>query len=144
MCIRDRPGGNAVYGDYSMVERTNYDAAGRWPANVALDDAAAVQLDRVSRDGASRFFYTAKAGRDERPVVDGVAHPTVKPLDLMRWLIRLITPPGGKVLDPFGGSGTTAEACVIEGFRCVLVERESTYLPLIVHRLTRPIQQVIA
>lgn len=96
--------------------------------------------------GASRFFYTAKAGRDERPVVDGVAHPTVKPLDLMQWLIRLITPPGGRVLDPFAGSGTTAEACVIEGFRCTTIEREATYLPLIVHRLTKPtgIQQVLA
>lgn len=68
-----------------------------------------------------------------------VAHPTVKPLDLMRWLVRLVTPPGGLVLDPFAGSGTTAEACVIEGFRCITIEREPTYLPLIVARLTKPI-----
>jgi site-specific DNA-methyltransferase (adenine-specific) len=56
----------------------------------------------------------------------------------MRWLVRLVTPPGGFVLDPFAGSGTTAEACTLEGFRCLTVEREASYLPLIVERLTRP------
>src|SRR5699024_8470801 len=50
--------------------------------------------------GASRFFYSAKAPKSERPNVDGVQHPTVKPLAIMRWLIRLVTPPGGTVLDP--------------------------------------------
>jgi len=90
--------------------------------------------------GASRFFYVAKAPTAERPREDGVAHPTVKPLDLMRWLVRLVTPPGGTVLEPFAGSGTTAEACVIEGFRCIAIEREADYLPLIVQRLTKPIQ----
>jgi DNA modification methylase len=90
--------------------------------------------------GASRFFYTAKADQHERPKVNGVAHPTVKPLDLMRWLVRLVTPPGGTVLEPFAGSGTTAEACVIEGFKCIAIEREPDYLPLIVARLTKPIQ----
>jgi site-specific DNA-methyltransferase (adenine-specific) len=94
--------------------------------------------------GASRFFpvfrYEAKADSNERPRVNGTAHPTVKPLNLMRWLVRLVTPPGGLVLDPFAGSGTTAEACVIEGFRCTAVEREAAYLPFIVARLTKPIQ----
>lgn len=97
--------------------------------------------------GASRFFpvfrYEAKAPSSERPTVDGVAHPTVKPLDLMRWLVRLVTPPGGIVLEPFAGSGTTAEACVIEGFRCIAIERKSTYLPLIVARLSKPIEPVL-
>lgn len=97
--------------------------------------------------GASRFFpvfrYAAKAGSDERPRINGTAHPTVKPLDLMRWLVRLVTPPGGTVLDPFAGSGTTAEACVIEGFHCITIEREADYLPLIVSRLTKPIEQVL-
>ena len=69
-----------------------------------------------------------------------VAHPTVKPLDLMRWLVRLVTPPGGTVLDLFAGSGTTGEACIVEGFKCVLIEREAAYLPLIVARLSKPIQ----
>lgn len=93
--------------------------------------------------GASRFFptfhYEAKAPASERPSVDGVQHPTVKPLDLMRWLVRLVTPPGGVVLEPFAGSGTTAEACVHEHMRCIAIEREAEYLPLIVARLTKPI-----
>jgi DNA modification methylase len=92
--------------------------------------------------GASRFFYTAKAGSDERPRANGVAHPTVKPLDLMRWLVRLVTPPGGIVLEPFAGSGATVEACILEGFRCVAIEREADYLPLImqrIHRQTDPV-----
>lgn len=95
--------------------------------------------------GASRFFpvfrYTAKAAGHERPTANGVAHPTVKPLDLMRWLVRLVrlvTPPGGLVLDPFAGSGTTAEACIHEHMRCITIERELDYLPLIVARLTKP------
>lgn len=90
--------------------------------------------------GASRFFYVAKAPTSERPRVGGVAHPTVKPLDLMRWLVRLVTPPGGTVLEPFAGSGTTAEACVLEDFRCIAIEREADYLPLIVSRLDKPVQ----
>ena len=87
--------------------------------------------------GASRFFYTAKAPKRERPNVGGVQHPTVKPLAIMRWLIRLTTPPGGVVLDPFAGSGTTIEAALIEGFNPVGIEMEAEYLPLIQHRIDR-------
>lgn len=82
--------------------------------------------------GASRFFYTAKASRRER---EGSKHPTVKPLDLMRWLVRLVTPPGGTVLDPFAGTGTTGEAALMEGFSCVLIEREAEYVADIEKRL---------
>jgi hypothetical protein len=88
-----------------------------------------------SQGGASRFFltvqpdaapyfYTAKAPGQERLVINGVAHPTVKPLELMRWLVRLVTPPGGLVLDPFGGSGTTGEAAMLEGFRSVVLDND--------------------
>lgn len=95
--------------------------------------------------GASRFFpvfrYEAKAPTSERPNADGVQHPTVKPLDLMRWLVRLVTPVGAVVLEPFAGSGTTAEACVLEDRQCIAVEREADYLPLIVSRLRKPVQQ---
>lgn len=86
--------------------------------------------------GASRFFYVAKAPAKERPKVDGIAHPTVKPLTLMRWLVRLVTPPGGLVLDPFAGSGTTLQAAQLEGFNAIGIERELTYLPLIKARLS--------
>lgn len=95
--------------------------------------------------GASRFFpvfrYEAKAPTSERPNADGVQHPTVKPLDLMCWLVRLVTPVGAVVLEPFAGSGTTAEACVLEDRRCIAIEREAHYLPLIVSRLQKPVQQ---
>lgn len=73
---------------------------------------------------AARFFYTAKADADDRL---GSKHPTVKPVDLMQWLVRLVTPKGGIVLDPFGGTGTTAEACYREGIRSTIVEREIEY-----------------
>lgn len=101
--------------------------------------------DRVVLDsgGASRFFpvfrYEAKAPASERPrLADGTAHTTVKPLSLMCWLIRLVTPPGGLVLDPFVGSGTTLEAAAIEGFHAVGVERERPYADLCVARLSKP------
>lgn len=90
--------------------------------------------------GASRFFscfkYQAKAPKSQRPTVDGVAaHPTVKPIELMQWLVRLVTPSGGIVLDPFAGTGTTGEACLEEGFKCVLIEKDEGYLKLIQARL---------
>lgn len=93
--------------------------------------------------GASRFFpvmhYAAKAPTAERPEVDGVQHPTVKPLALMQWLVRLVARPGALVLEPFAGSGTTLEACIAEGMRCVGIEREAKYLPLIQQRLSKGI-----
>ena len=98
--------------------------------------------------GASRFYptfrYQAKAPTSERPRLDdGTAHETVKPLGLMRWLVRLITPPGGTVLDLFAGSGPTAEACIIEGFRCVLIEQDPKSAELIKTRLSKPIQPTL-
>ena len=99
------------------------DDVGTWPADAG--------------GGASRFFYVAKADATERPRVNGTAHPTVKPLSLMRWLVRLVTPPGGTVLEPFAGSGTTVEACIIEGFDCIAIEKTDEYLPLIMQRIHR-------
>jgi site-specific DNA-methyltransferase (adenine-specific) len=91
--------------------------------------------------GPSRFFYTAKAGAAER---DGATHPTVKPLDLMRWLVRLVTPPGGLVLDPFLGSGTTAIAAHAEGFRCIGIEREPEYVEQAIERIRRRLDPAAA
>ncbi|SHP62684.1 Modification methylase HindIII [Mycobacteroides abscessus subsp. bolletii] len=105
----------------------------------------ATGAEYADEGGASRFFpvfrYEAKAPTSERPNADGVQHPTVKPLDLMRWLVRLVTPVGAVVLEPFAGSGTTAEACVLEDRQCIAIEREADYLPLIVSRLQKPMQQ---
>ena len=110
--------------------------------------AAGRESYRAHSGGASRFFpvfrYEAKAPASERPrLADGTAHNTVKPLDLMRWLVRLVTPPGGTVLDPFAGSGTTGEACVIEGFNCILTEKDPSSAELIKARLSKPIQPVL-
>lgn len=80
---------------------------------------------------ASRFFYCAKAGKGDRA---GSEHPTVKPIALLRYLVRLVTPPGGTVLDPFAGSGTTGAAARAEGFSSVLIERDPAYANDIRHR----------
>jgi DNA modification methylase len=73
---------------------------------------------------AARFFYTSKADSDDRA---GSQHPTVKPLDLIQYLCRLVCPPGGTVLDPFAGTGTTGEAAWREGMHAILIEREAEY-----------------
>jgi site-specific DNA-methyltransferase (adenine-specific) len=115
--------------------------------------------------GASRFFYVAKASKrdrnegledlearvgengnkwtdqdyrrgDEAPVTAWQNfHPTVKPTELMRYLVKLVTPPGGAVLDPFTGSGSTGKATILEGFDFVGVELTEEYLPIIEGRL---------
>lgn len=94
--------------------------------------------------GASRFFptfrYEAKAPGHERPEVDGVEHATVKPLALMRWLVRLVTRPGGRLLDLYAGSGTTGEAALLEGMTVDLIELEADHLPLILARVRKPLQ----
>jgi hypothetical protein len=82
---------------------------------------------------AARFFYTAKAGKAERG--KGNNHPTVKPLDLMAYLCRLVTPPGGTVLDPFMGSGTTIKAALSEGFNAVGIELDPAYFEIVRNRL---------
>jgi DNA modification methylase len=94
---------------------------------------AELEARRMDAGGASRFFYCAKASRRERGEVN--THPTVKPLALMRWLCRLITPPGGMVLDPFMGSGTTGLACLQEGRKFVGIERDKNYFKIAQRRL---------
>jgi site-specific DNA-methyltransferase (adenine-specific) len=120
---------------------------GRWPANVVHDGSAEV-CDRFVE--SSRFFaglgwgdvdegsflYCAKAGRRERNAGDtDNRHPTVKPIALMRWLVRLVTPPDGTVLDPFLGSGTTAVAATLEGVKWVGCEMTEDYWPIIEGRV---------
>lgn len=87
--------------------------------------------------GASRFFYCAKAPKRERPEVDGTWHVSVKPLALMRWIARLAAPRGSIILDPFAGSGTTGEACLLEGQRVHMIEADPKHIPLIEARLQR-------
>lgn len=87
---------------------------------------------RDDSGSAARFFYSAKADAEDRL---GSKHPTVKPVDLMAWLCRLVTPKGGVVLDPFAGSGTTGLAALRQGFGAVLIEREAEYVADIQRRL---------
>ena len=186
-------------------------AAGRWPANVILDEVTAGLLDEQSGErgasakasgatlsgastshsrgkfngvedtpfygdsgGASRFFYVAKASKRDRnegleelearivnentpPGTLGSNspragagrngatknfHPTVKPTALMRYLIKLVTPEGGVVLDPFTGSGSTGKAALLDGFQFVGVELTEEYLPIIEGRLRWASEQV--
>lgn len=81
---------------------------------------------------AARFFYSAKADAEDRM---GSGHPTVKPVDLMRYYCALVTPPGGTVLDPFAGTGTTGIAATAAGFASILIERESEYVADIQRRI---------
>lgn len=189
-------GTGALHIDAARIPATDHQP--RWPANVVIDEAAADRIDSQTVDratraalaavddpgalegyvgGASRFFFCAKAGRDEKPWQDGShgnryvctgcghgqyhyradgcprcgeplpddrgsneLHPTVKPLALMRWLVRLVTPRGGVVLDPFAGTGTTGEAARLEGFKATLIEAHEPYLHLIRQRLDKPWQ----
>lgn len=91
---------------------------GRWPANLIHDGGEFLGEE-------ARFFYCAKASKRDRD--EGNTHPTVKPTDLMRYLCRLVTPPGGTVLDPFTGSGSTGKAAKLEGFRFIGFERDAEY-----------------
>lgn len=115
----------------------------RWPANVALDAAQAESLDLLTGSwrgvpASSRFpifRYEQKAHGAERPRAYGVSHSTVKPLSLMRWLVRLLTPHGGLVLEPFAGSGATVEAALEEGMQVVAIEKDTSFIPLIASRI---------
>jgi site-specific DNA-methyltransferase (adenine-specific) len=79
----------------------------------------------------SDVFGDDEWGRRERNVKPSTNHhPTVKPVALMRWLVRLVTPPGGTVLDPFAGSGSTGVACVLEGCAAILCEQDPDYLAI--------------
>ena len=113
--------------------RHNTQTAGRWPANLIHDGSpeAVAGMPETGDDGgsAARYFYSAKTSPAERA---GSRHPTIKPLALMRYLVRLVTPPGGVVLDPYLGSGTTLLAAEAEGVTCYGAEAE--HLEDILHR----------
>lgn len=124
---------------------------GRFPANVVHDgseevEAAFARFEEPDNVGSpSRFFYTGKATREEREFglsqlpasKHGIrnVHTTVKPLALMRWLVRLVTRRDGLVLDPFAGSGTTLLAAKLEGMRWCGIERESEYAAIAAARV---------
>lgn len=108
------PGKNGIYGTFNGHE---------YPQQLGLGDSGS----------AARFFYCAKASKKDRG--EGNNHPTVKPVALMEWLVTLVTPQGGVVLDPFAGSGTTLVACERLGFDSIGIEREAEYVEIIKRRL---------
>lgn len=91
---------------------------------------------------AARFFYCAKASKKDRGGENN--HPTVKPTDLMAYLCRLVTPPGGVVLDPFMGSGSTGKAAMLEGFHFIGIEREAEYLEIARARISAVAPEVLS
>lgn len=105
---------------------------GRWPTNVMLDQKA-LRMLKVQRESATRFFYVPKPSVKEKGEYNH--HDTVKPLELMKYLCRLVTPPGGTVLDPFAGSGTTLLAAKLEGFSAIGIELEDKYCEIIRKRM---------
>jgi hypothetical protein len=118
--------------DAGRVEEDGHDP--RWPANVAHDGSE--QVADILADKA-RYFYCAKAGKKDRDLPGGGVnnHPTVKPLDLMRWLVRLVCRPDGVVLDPFTGSGSTGVAALMEGCTFIGIERDEEYASIANQRL---------
>ena len=98
---------------------------GRWPANVIHDGL---------EEEWAKYFYCPKASKKEK---GDTKHPTVKPLELMRYLVKLITPKDGIVLDPFAGTGTTGEACTLEGRNYYLIEKTKEYIPDIENRINK-------
>lgn len=112
-----------VYGKMNRHGEKSRDA--RYHDKGSTDFAALPGMRRLDDGSAARFFYSAKADSEDRL---GSKHPTVKPVDLMAYLCRLVTPPGGTVLDPFAGSGSTGMACMRESFNAVLIEREAEYV----------------
>lgn len=128
----DRDQGGTVFAGAFTQPTFTDTTVGRWPANFIHDGSDEVL--GAFPGTAYRFFYCAKASKVER---NGSNHPTIKPLELMRWLVRLVTPPGGLVIDPFAGSGTTGEAAYREGFSSILIERDPEYVRDIERRLSR-------
>ncbi len=120
-CFPDSAGQNGLV-DGQTSSNEVYGARGARPRHEPRNDSGS----------AARFFYSAKADKDDRL---GSKHPTVKPVDLMQWLCRLVCPPGGTLLDPFAGTGTTGEGAWREGFSAVLIEREAEYQADIARRM---------
>ncbi|MGV1944884.1 MULTISPECIES: DNA methyltransferase [unclassified Agrobacterium] len=104
---------------------------GRTPGTFFNDEGSAARFFHQFGPDADPLIYHGKAGKADRA---GGNHPTVKPIALMQYLIRHITPPGGTVLDPFAGSGTTGEAAKREGMNCILMEAEPEYIEFLEKR----------
>ena len=162
------PDKKQVYGDYKKI-KTEQHNLGRFPANFIHDGSDEVKdlfpysksvarnkrqcknptgvtfmIDKPTGQEhtdsglASRFFYCAKASKKDRE--ENNNHPTVKPTDLMRYLVRLVTPKNGIVLDCFMGSGSTGKACALEGFEFVGIDLDKDYCEIAQARIDKAIE----
>jgi site-specific DNA-methyltransferase (adenine-specific) len=110
------------YGCDSLPQRTAAELTGRKPGSAGLQNPrAGIRAGSMDRD------INARVARN--------VHPTVKPVELMRWLVKLVTPIDGVVLDPFMGSGTTGMACRYEHRRFIGIEREAEYIAIAERRI---------
>ena len=158
-----KPSRNIEYGQFEQKDTNSIYAAG-------LNSSTPNRAPIGDTGSAARFFYCGKATKKDRDEgLEGFelgpppasarstpapgrenalgnpranSHPTVKPTAVMRWLCRLITPPGGVVLDPFTGSGSTLKAAIYEGFQCVGIEREAEYVEIAKARCARAVHDM--
>jgi DNA modification methylase len=121
----EKPRGGIWTTDSEATAQLTVSDKGRFPANILHDG------DQFGENG--RYFYSPKASKKDRG--EGNTHPTVKPTELMAYLCRLVTPPGGVVLDPFMGSGSTGKGAHAEGFRFIGIEREENFFEIAAARL---------
>lgn len=132
-----------AHGTGAMNIRAGMDKInGLYPPNLLMgEQAMAVAVEQGAPDHVWPVFrYQPKAPKRERPIVGGVQHVTVKPLELMRYLVRLVVRPGSLILEPFAGSGTTLQAAAMENMRAVGCELDDRYIPLIKERFKHGIK----
>lgn len=134
--------------DYNAGGTWTGSTDGRWPANIyhcpkpsrGEREEGTEALPEQATPGANGNAYMGVDSAGKSPLTSRNIHPTVKPVRLMRWLVRLVTPPGGTVLETFGGSGTTLVAVEREGFTCIAAELEPRYCDIIRARLTYAVE----
>lgn len=134
------------HGTGAMNIRAGMDAVGGlYPPNLLMgEEAMAAAVEQGAPDHVWPVFrYQPKAPKSERPIVGGVQHVTVKPLELMRYLVRLVVRPGSLILEPFAGSGTTLQAAAMENTRAVGCELDDRYIPLIRERFRHGIEATL-
>lgn len=120
---------NAIYGRMRGIGEASADSANVGVVEFKMRPG----MRRLDQGSAARFFYCAKASKADSG--SGNTHPTVKPVELMRYLVRLVTPACGVVLDPFGGSGTTGVAAIAEGVDFTLIEINPEYAKMAEDRI---------
>jgi site-specific DNA-methyltransferase (adenine-specific) len=133
----------ALFPDSNAPKQYDKKKAG-WLTPGSIHETNELQSKEYGDSGsAARFFYCAKASKRDRNEGALNNHPTVKPTSLMRYLVRLVTPASGIVLDPFMGSGSTGKACVCEGFNFIGIDQSAEYVEIAQARINFAVQELI-